>query len=39
VSAGFTKFVFGNDCRWFPAGGKCVRKPAPVEDGEKILLN
>jgi len=32
------KFVYGVDCSRFPAGEKGVRRPGPVEDGEKMLL-
>jgi len=34
---GFARFVYGNDCSGFSAGGKGVRS-GPVEDGEKMLL-
>jgi len=34
---GFAKFVYGNDCSGFPAGGKGVRRPGPVEDREDVV--
>jgi len=35
---GFARLVYGNDCSWFPARRKGMRRPGPVETGEKILL-
>jgi len=35
----FAIFVYGDNGGRFPAGGKGVRRPGPVEDGEKMLLS
>jgi len=35
----YARFVYGNNGGRFPAGGKGVRRPGPVEDGEKVLLS
>jgi len=34
----FSRFVYRNNCSRFPTGGKGVRSPRPIEDGEKMLL-